>query len=71
MPHNNHGFRNDFFTALNRCVAASFFTAEKETAQQERNFPAAEISRRAHQNLSRERYLAIPTFIRQGKTLNI
>jgi len=71
MFYKDHGFKHGFFTALNRCVAASFFTVPQRAGQGERNLPAFELAPRAPRNLAQERYLAIPTFIRQGKILGL
>ena len=67
----NHGFKHGFLTALNRCVATSFFSAPQGTAHGEKKSPLREIAPRMPRNLARERYLAIPTFIRQGKILGL
>ncbi|MFA6899874.1 MAG: hypothetical protein WC256_06670 [Desulfurivibrionaceae bacterium] len=69
MPYKIHGFKQGFFTALNRCVATSFFTVTQPTGQTEKNRPVSDPTQKTPRNLARERYLAIPTFIRQGKTL--
>ena len=71
MFYKNHGFKHGFLTALNRCVATSFFTVPQGTRQNEKNRPLCEIAPRMARNLAQERYLAIPTFIRQGKTLGL
>jgi len=71
MSYNNHGFTHGFLTALNRCMATSFFTAPRGAVPGERKSPLCEIAPRMPQNLARERYLAIPTFIRQGKILGL
>ncbi len=70
MFYKERGFTQGFFTALNRCVAAPFFTAPQETGH-EKNRPVLELAPRTPRNLARERYLAIPTFIRQGKILGL
>lgn len=71
MSYNAHGFKHGFLTALNRCVATSFFTASQGAGQGEKNPPLCEIAPKTPRNLAREKYLAIPTFIRQGKTLGL
>ena len=71
MPYTDHGFKHGFLTALNRCVATSFFTMPHEAGQGEKNHPLSEIAPRMPRNRAQERYLAIPTFIRQGKTLGL
>ena len=71
MPYTDHGFKHGFLTALNRCVATSFFTVPQEAGQTEKNGPVFELAPRMPRNLAQERYLAIPTFIRQGKTLGL
>ncbi|OGQ86230.1 MAG: hypothetical protein A2512_07605 [Deltaproteobacteria bacterium RIFOXYD12_FULL_56_24] len=71
MPYKNHGFRFGFLAALNRCITTSLFAAPPETGQEEKNRPVSEISCVRRRNITRERYLAIPTFIRQGKTLGL
>ncbi|MCX5865206.1 MAG: hypothetical protein NT087_07650 [Deltaproteobacteria bacterium] len=71
MSYKNHGFKHGFLTALNRCVATSFFTTPQGTGQGEKNGPVFELAPRMPINLAQERYLAIPTFIRQGKILGL
>ena len=71
MRYTEHGFKQGFLAALNRCVAASFFTAPQGTDQNEKDRSSSEIPPRMVKRLARERYLAIPTFIRQGKTLGL
>lgn len=71
MSYKNHGFTHGFLTALNRCVATSFFTAPQEAISGEKQSPLCEIAPQMPRNLARERYLAIPTFIRQGKILGL
>jgi len=71
MPYTDHGFKHGFLTAFNRCVATSFFTASQGAEQTEKNRPLSEIAPRTPRNLAQERYLAIPTFIRQGKILGL
>jgi len=70
MFYKEHGFTEGFFTALNRCVAAPFFSVMQE-AGDEKNRPVLELAPRTPRNLAQERYLAIPTFIRQGKILGL
>ncbi|OGR00587.1 MAG: hypothetical protein A2505_01465 [Deltaproteobacteria bacterium RIFOXYD12_FULL_55_16] len=71
MPYKNHGFRHGFLAALNQCVTTSFFTAPLGTGQDKNNRLVSELVSGAPRNLARERYLAIPTFIRQGKILGL
>ena len=71
MFHKDQGFKHGFLTAFNRCVATSFFTAPHGAGHKEKNRPLTEIAPRMPRNLAQERYLAIPTFIRQGKTLGL
>ncbi len=71
MFHKDHGFKHGFLSALNRCVATSFFSAPHEARQNEKIIPLFEVAPRTPKNLAQERYLAIPTFIRQGKTLGL
>jgi len=71
MPYKNHGFRSGFLAALNRCITTPLFTASPEAGQGGENRPVPGISCGMRRNISRERYLAIPTFIRQGKTLGL
>jgi len=71
MFYKEHGFTQGLFTAINWCVTTSLFTAPRETRQTGRNRPVAELAPGMPRNLARERYLAIPTFIRQGKTLGL
>ncbi|MBU2538360.1 MAG: hypothetical protein KKH22_07965 [Proteobacteria bacterium] len=71
MFHTNHGFKNGFLSALNRCVATSFFTAANKAGQNTKNPPVFEMVARVPRNPAQEKYLAIPTFIRQGKTLGL
>ncbi|MFH1019808.1 MAG: hypothetical protein V1782_04215 [Pseudomonadota bacterium] len=71
MFYKDHGFKQGFFTALNWCVATSCFTTPQEAGQAGKNRPVSEPAPRMPGNLARERYLAIPTFIRQGKNLGL
>ena len=71
MFYKEQGFTQGFLAVLNRCVAPSFFTASQETKQNKQYRPATEITPWLAKSLARERYLAIPTFIRQGKILNL
>jgi len=71
MFHKEQGFKHGFFTALNRCVTTSFFTAPLEAKQNEKKQLILKIAPGITKNIARERYLAIPTFIRQGKTLGL
>jgi len=71
MFHKNHGFKHGFLSALNRCVFASFFSTSHEARQNEKIIPLFEATSRTPKNLAQERYLAIPTFIRQGKILGL
>jgi len=71
MSHKNHGFKHGFLSALNRCVATSFFSTPHDTRQTEKISPAFEIAPRTPRNRAQEKYLAIPTFIRQGKILGL
>lgn len=71
MSHKNQGFRSGFLAALNRCIKTPIFTALLETGQEGKNLPVSGISWGIRKNINRERYLAIPTFIRQGKTLGL
>ena len=71
MSYENHGFTHGFLNAFNRCVATSFFTAAQEAVPGEKKSPLCEIAPRPPRNLAQERYLAIPTFIRQGKILGL
>jgi hypothetical protein len=70
MFHTDHGFKHELLSALNRCVAAQFFSMTPGE-KQENTQPAFEMTTRIPKNLAQERYLAIPTFIRQGKTLGV
>ncbi|MFA7348633.1 MAG: hypothetical protein WCZ86_12810 [Desulfurivibrionaceae bacterium] len=70
MSYTDHGFKHELLSALNRCVATSFLSVtlgKKHSKTQ----PVSEMPPRTPKNLARERYLAIPTFIRQGKTLGL
>lgn len=71
MSYKKQGFKHGFLTALNRCVATTFFTAPLGAQPGEKNRPHSEIILRTPKILAREKYLAIPTFIRQGKTLGL
>lgn len=71
MPYKDHGFKHGFLTALNRCVATSFFAMPHGAEQGGNNHLFSEIAPRMPRDLAQERYLAIPTFIRQGKTLGL
>ena len=71
MLHTAQGFTHGFLTALNRCVATSFFSVTHREGHGEKTPPASELTIRTPKILARERYLAIPTFIRQGKTLGL
>lgn len=71
MFYKDRGFRHEFFAALNRCVATPFFSMPRLAGKNENHRPAPETVTRLPRNLARERYLAIPTFIRQGKTLTL
>lgn len=71
MSYKNHGFTHGFLIALNRCVATSFFTVPQGRGQGEKKSPLCEIAPRMPRNLAQEKYLAIPTFIRQGKILGL
>lgn len=70
MSYPAHGFKHGLLSALNRCIATSFFSVA-HGAKREHAHPAAELPARSPKILARERYLAIPTFIRQGKTLGL
>ena len=71
MSCKDHGFKHGFLSALNRCVASSFFTAPQERGESKKIHPTVEIVLRTPKILAQERYLAIPTFIRQGKILGL
>jgi len=71
MSYTEHGVKQGFLFAINRCIANSFFTVAQEAWQTKKNRPVAPLAPRIPNSLSRERYLAIPTFIRQGKTLGL
>ena len=71
MFHPDHGFKHEFLSALNRYVATSFFSVTHREGHGEKTPPASELTIRTPKILARERYLAIPTFIRQGKTLGL
>lgn len=71
MSHKNHGFKHGFLAALNRCVATSLFSAPHDARQNETISPLFEVVPKTPRNLAQERYLAIPTFIRQGKILGL
>lgn len=71
MFYKEHAFKNGFLSALNRCVATSFLTAAARDGQDTKNPPVFEMAARVPRNSAREKYLAIPTFIRQGKTLGL
>lgn len=71
MSDKNPGFRFGFLAALNRCITTSLFAASLETGQEGKNRPVSGIACGRRRNIARERYLAIPTFIRQGKTLGL
>lgn len=71
MSDKKHGFRYGFLAALNRCITTSLFAAPLETGQEGKTRPVSGISCGRRRNITRERYLAIPTFIRQGKTLGL
>ena len=70
MSYSAHGFKHELLSALSRCIATSFFSAPPEE-KNERSRSASGVPARKPKNLARERYLAIPTFIRQGKTLGL
>jgi hypothetical protein len=71
MGNKDHGFKHGFLRVLNRCGAASFFPTARAAGQEGKTHLLCEIHPRTPRNLARERYLAIPTFIRQGKTLGL
>ncbi|MBU3937310.1 MAG: hypothetical protein KKD53_07235 [Proteobacteria bacterium] len=71
MFYKDHGFKNGFLSALNRCVTTSFFTAADKAGQDTKNAPVFEMVARVPRNPAQEKYLSIPTFIRQGKTLGL
>ena len=71
MFHTDQGFKHEFLSALNRCVATSFFSVTHQEGHGGKNHPASELTIRTPKILARERYLAIPTFIRQGKILGL
>lgn len=71
MSYTDHGFKHELLSALNRCVATSFFSVTHRERLSEKTPPAAEVTARTPKILAREKYLAIPTFIRQGKTLGL
>ena len=71
MSHSAHGVKHGFLSALNRCVPTSFFFARHEARKNEKISPAFEVAPSPPRNLTQERYLAIPTFIRQGKILGL
>ncbi len=71
MFYTDHGFKQGFFTVLNRCVATSFFTAPQGAGHKEKKCLLSELAPMMPRNLAQERYLAIPTFIRQGKILGL
>ena len=71
MFYKNHGFRHEFLAALNRCVAHSLFPEPRKAGQDEKIHPVPEMAPRLPKNIAQEKYLAIPTFIRQGKTLGL
>lgn len=71
MFHKEHGFKRGFFSALNRCVTTSFFNTAPATGKPSPQQPASELVPRTPKVLGQEQYLAIPTFIRQGKTLGL
>ncbi len=66
-----HGFKHGFLSVLNRCVATSFFAAPQRRGDGKNIRPAVEIVLRTPKILAQESYLAIPTFIRQGKILGL
>ncbi|MFA7382500.1 MAG: hypothetical protein WC001_03545 [Desulfurivibrionaceae bacterium] len=71
MSYKNHGLKSGFLAALNRCITMPLFAASLETGQEGKIRPVSGISCGMRKNITRERYLAIPTFIRQGKTLGL
>ena len=71
MYHTEHGFTQGFLSVLNRCMATSFFTAPHGAGKKSANHPALEMVPRCPKIIAQERYLAIPTFIRQGKNLGL
>lgn len=71
MFYTDHGLKHELLSALNRCVATSFFIGTHRAGQDETTLPVFEKTTRIPKSLAREKYLAIPTFIRQGKTLGL
>ena len=71
MYHTEHGFTQGFLSVLNRCMATSFFTASHGPKKESTNHPALEMVPQSPKIIAQERYLAIPTFIRQGKNLGL
>ncbi len=71
MYHTEHGFTQGFLSALNRCMTTSFFTAPHGPKKEGTNHPGLEMVPRCPKIIAQERYLAIPTFIRQGKNLGL
>jgi hypothetical protein len=71
MFYKEHGCKEGFFSALNRCVTTSFFNAAPVTGKNTQSHPSSELIPRTPKILGQEQYLTIPTFIRQGKTLGL
>jgi hypothetical protein len=70
MSYTDHGFKHELLSALNRCVATSFLSVTLG-GKHPKTQPVSEMTTRIPKSLARERYLAIPTFIRQGKILGL
>lgn len=71
MAYNKDGFKQGLFSALNRYIIASLFPVSPGPGQREKRPCAATLIPLPPKILGQEKYLTIPTFIRQGKTLDL